>query len=495
MFAIPAANKRGRISISIRWRIVFAFLAIIGSAFYLAAASLTGLVGHYLLTNRANQEGAAVRRFAAEIALTFEQRDSDGLVARMSREGERLGGRLIALDMDGRVQADTLNQLNGVMLAAPEAADILVGGVSSYGLHRMEISQERVRRTWLDWLRPSTVTSGWSGTFAAPMETAGGRVGAVVYMTSVQDMADQLVMMQDQILAYFLLFALAGLILSLFFSGLITKPIASLTAGIERMARGDLSSRVKVVGGGEMSHLAKTFNQMSEKLENLDDTRSQFVSNASHELKTPLSTMKILLESMIYEPDMDKAMRQEFLGDINKEIDRLTMITSDLLTLVRNDSGEAKLRRESFKFSDAVRDTARRLAPLIQQRDQEVTYTLSDELHLFADRAKISQMVYNLLENAIKYTPVRGKIKVRLVRDGKTALLSITDSGMGIPLAEQPRVFDRFYRVDKARSRSTGGTGLGLSIVKQIVLLHDGDITVASEDGKGSTFSVTLPTV
>jgi signal transduction histidine kinase len=230
-------------------------------------------------------------------------------------------------------------------------------------------------------------------------------------------------------------------------------------------------------------------------LENLDDARNQFVSNASHELKTPLSTMKILIESMLYEPAMADGMRQEFLTDINTEIDRLTLIRGDLLTLVRVDSGEVKLRREDFLLSDLTRETARRLAPLLKERGQELTLALTDDITVFADRSKLAQVIYNLLENAIKYTPPHGKIRISLDREDGMARLDVTDSGMGIPESEQPHIFERFYRVDKARSRSTGGTGLGLSIVRQAVQLHDGSITVTSQDGKGATFIVRLPTV
>ncbi|MDR1570266.1 MAG: cell wall metabolism sensor histidine kinase WalK [Oscillospiraceae bacterium] len=468
---------------------------ILSAAFYFAAASLSGLVGRYMLTSRVRTESAVAERLAVTLAPLFEAGDIDSLYPRLLAEGRQIGGRLIVLDMDGRVQADTFSLINGQRLAAPEAIDVLEGAPSAYGLRKDRSSDTHGQNSWLNHIRGTAIGNIWTGTFVAPIESSGARVGALLYTASVQDMVDQLIAVQDQMFLYFLAFAAAGSALSLFFSRIITKPIAAMTAGIERMARGDLRSRVKVTGGGEMAHLAHTFNQMSEKLENLDDTRNQFVSNASHELKTPLSTMKILLESMIYEPDMDSNVRQEFLQDINKEIDRLTMITSDLLTLVRTDSGEVKLRRESFRFDDVIRETARRLSPLMQERDQELTMNLADDLLLFADRARIAQMIYNLLDNAIKYTPPRGKIRVKLTRDGKAAALEIIDSGIGIPPHEQGRIFDRFYRIDKARSRATGGTGLGLAIVKQIVMLHDGDIIVISDEGKGATFRVTLPTV
>ncbi|MDR1263735.1 MAG: HAMP domain-containing protein [Oscillospiraceae bacterium] len=502
--AIARPAKR-RANLSVRWQIVFAFFVILASAFYFAASALTSLVGQYLLDNRAQADAAAATEAAAAIADTFARAGAESLYAIMMSENSARGSRLIALDQDARVQADTSAQINGVQgarLNTPEVLDVLNGAASSFGLHPSPDSATRERRTWLDFFRSLEYPHGWLGYTAAPilLYSVGengppARVGVLLCISSVQEVVSQLIAVQDQMLTYFVAAALAGLLLSILFSQIITKPLQGLAAGIERMARGDLASRVPVSGGREMAHLARAFNEMSQKLENLDDARNQFVSNASHELKTPLSTMKILIESMIYEPDMGSGVRQEFLTDINKEIDRLTRIIGDLLTLVRVDSGEVKLRREEFRLADVTRETARRLAPLLKERGQELTLSLADDIAVFADRSKISQVIYNLLENAVKYTPPHGKIRIQLTRDGNRALLEVADSGMGIPESEQPHIFERFYRVDKARSRSTGGTGLGLSIVRQVVQLHDGEITVTSQEGKGATFHVRMPMV
>lgn len=242
-----------------------------------------------------------------------------------------------------------------------------------------------------------------------------------------------------------------------------------------------------------MAQLAAAFNQMSEQVHNLDEARNQFVSNASHELKTPLATIKILVESMMYQDDMDPQLRREFLGDIDKEIDRLSSVVGDLLTLVHIDSHKLRLRREMMIFADTVRESVARLTPLAKKRGQEIKTQIVDGCEMFADPGKLAQVCYNIIENAIKYTPDGGTITVTLRKAGRDAVLEITDTGVGIPQEDLPHVFDRFYRVDKARSRDTGGTGLGLSIVQQIVRLHAGSVTVQSERGKGTTFTVQLP--
>ncbi|HML46525.1 MAG TPA: ATP-binding protein [Clostridia bacterium] len=473
---------------------MIAFLCIIGTAFYFIATSLTQLVGDYLFESKIRSERAKAEELAVTLAPYCAAGDADRLYTQMVEAGRQLGGRLVVLDMDAKAQVDTYSEYNGMRLSFPEVLDIVVDNQPiAHGFHYMESQGARIQRTWPDWIRDKDRSHEWIGYFTAPIEQDARRVGVLLYQTSVQDMMDNLTVIQDQMLLYFFGTAIVVLALSLFFSRIITKPIQALTVGIQRMARGDLSSRVKVSGSGEMARLAETFNQMSEKLENLDNARNQFVSNASHELRTPLSTMKILLESMIYEQSMAPEMRQEFLQDINKEIDRLTLIIGDLLTLVRIDSGEIKLRREEMLLGSAVNETVRRLRPLMAERDQELVLQLQEDCILFADPMKIQQVVYNLLENAIKYSPNKGRVFIRVTHDAHHATLEISDSGVGIPQSEQAHIFDRFYRVDKARSRATGGTGLGLSIVKQIVLLHDGEITVKSEEGKGATFRVIFP--
>ena len=299
--------------------------------------------------------------------------------------------------------------------------------------------------------------------------------------------------LQDQMVLIFIAIASAALLCALVFARLITKPVSGLMRGIQRMSKGDFSARVTMKSSGEFKQLAQAFNSMSEKLETLDQSRNQFVSNASHELKTPLATMKIMLESLIYQPDMDKELRAEFMNDINSEIDRLSNVVSDLLTLVQMDSKNVKLTRENLSIAALIKENAHRLQPIADQKQQQISLTLSDPCDIYADRSKLNQVIYNLMENAVKYTQSGGIIRVSLVRQGRDAIFTVTDNGPGIPKENLPHVFDRFYRVDKARSREKGGTGLGLSIVHQLVLLHGGAIRVESEEGKGASFIVELP--
>ena len=294
------------------------------------------------------------------------------------------------------------------------------------------------------------------------------------------------------VLAALGIFLLAAVAL-FFITRQMTRPLTAMAGAASSMARGDFSARASEKGSGEIRRLAETFNSMSEKIETLDITRNQFVANASHELKTPLAAMKVLIESLVYQPDMDKGLRTEFLQDINREIDRLSAIVSDLLTLVRMDAGSVKLAREKLTLQDLVEENRHRLDPMARKRRQELVINIKDPCEMSADKGKMNQVIYNLMENAIKYTQEGGRIVVTLDRTTRNAVLSVKDNGPGIPQDAIPHIFDRFFRVDKARSRETGGTGLGLSIVRQMVLLHGGTIRVESQEGHGSDFIVELP--
>ena len=435
----------------------------------------------------------SVSELSSMLAQRYQHEDADTFYHHLIQAARTGGGRLLVVDMNAKVQYDTFDEQCGTRLALSEVHSILDGAQESdYGFHQVHNGTQQAPSV-LDPLTGRDVNSTWVGCFASALVSGGERTGALVMIASVQDTVDSLTSMRDRMLGVFGIALLVVLVMAGLISQIVTKPVAELSAGIERMSEGDYSRSVHVPGRGEMAQLAAAFNQMSQQVHNLDEARNQFVSNASHELKTPLATMKILLESMIYQDDMPVELRQEFLTDINKEIDRLSSVVGDLLTLVHIDSHKLRLRREMMVFADTVRETVKRLQPLAYKRDQEIMVDISDSCEMFADPGKLAQVCYNIIENAIKYTPDGGKITVELRRSGRDAVLEISDTGVGIPAEDVEHVFDRFYRVDKARSRDTGGTGLGLSIVQQIVRLHAGSVTVQSEQGKGTTFTVQLP--
>ncbi len=463
---------------------MLAFLLVVGLSFYFIASMLTGLVSDYLFEQRIRQDSLSVEKLATTLAPFFSSADTDALQESIVSEGGDMGGRLLLTDAEGKVQLDSYAALLGVRLELPQVVAALTQSTgSAYGIHPLT-----------DATGPADEAPGnYVSVCAAPMVRGSKTIGTVVLVSSVQELMISLGGVQRQMLTAFAAVAAVAMIAALIFSRVLTGPIARLTKTIQRMGKGDLSARVQVKGSGEMRALAQAYNAMAEKLESLDQSRNQFVSNASHELKTPMTTLKIMLQSLIAQPDMPAELRTEFMQDMDHEIDRLTGIVNDLLTLTRMDSHAMTLKLGSLDLCELAQSTLRRLEPMAEQRGQRLTADLSESLLLTADGAKLEQVMYNLVENAVKYTPEGGHIHVAVFRTGKQAVFAVTDDGPGIPAEDQPHIFDRFYRVDKARSRETGGTGLGLSIVKQIVALHHGTVTVESQEGAGSTFRVELP--
>lgn len=464
-----------------------------GISYYAVATSLIGLVGDYLFDDRMRQDRATTNKLAQEVTPLYLNAQMDEVERLLDAASADLGGRMMVLDQSGKVQADSLRERNGSRMEVRETAAILAQGEkNAYGVHALKGDAPAAWNV-LRLLQPFDQEAQWLAYCTAALVSDGATVGVLLYSSPIQEMMQRVFHLQDQMILYFLIAAAAALIIALVFSRIITRPIVSLTRSIQRMGRGDFSVRVPVHGSGELRRLSETFNTMSEKLEMLDQSRNQFVSNASHELKTPLATMKILLESIIYQPEMEADMRTEFLTDINKEIDRLNMVIGDLLTLVSMDSKTMRLNRTTFSLAQLVQDTAHMLHLMLEKRHQELKLQLSDRCEMYADSAKLTHVIYNLMENASKYTQEGGTIRVRLIRSGRDAILTVSDNGPGIPKEDQAHIFDRFYRVDKARSRETGGTGLGLSIVHQMVLMHGGNVSVESEEGSGATFTVELP--
>ena len=490
--AIISLTKIKSVFSSIRVKIALAFLLIMGISYIAVANSLNGLVGDYLFNEQKQSNQSRILKISKDISPLFYAKKALEINEYIDFQASDLSSRLLVLDSIGKVQSDSDSLLNGQIVTLPETVDVLVNNAPvSFGVHRYEASSS------IQGIFPSSAYNARKSIHVSytvsPLLKDNKIIGAVLLSSPMQPLISRLQSLQNQVSFYFSIAALAVLICSVIFSEVITKPIKLLTNGIRRMGKGDFSTRVPEIGTGELRTLTETYNTMSTKLEMLDNSRNLFISNASHELKTPLATMKILLESIIYQPEMDKELQTEFLTDINKEIDRLNLIIGDLLTLVSMDAQTIRLNKSTFDFADIVTDIVNKLSLVAAQRQQEIKLQISDRCEMTADHAKLTQVVFNLLDNAIKYSFDKGVIRVRLVRSGRNAILTIVDNGAGIPKSDLTHIFDRFYRVDKARSRDTGGTGLGLSIVNQMVLIHGGSVSVDSEEGKGSTFITELP--
>ena len=464
-----------------------AFLLIMMISFTVMVSSMTGMVSSYLYNQRIRQDSLNVEKLASTLAPFFESAASEPLAEALLTSGGEMGGRLLITDRFGKVQHDSYGMLYGVKLELSEIISIVVDGeASAYGVRSVASEHTPLGSTY-------DTAQHMSYCAAALTSHTGETIGALLFVSPVEELVASLNAVQTQMMTVFAVVAVAAIAMALLFARIVTNPVSALTSTIQKMGKGDLSVRVPVRGSGELRDLAVSYNTMAQQLESLDKSRNQFVSNASHELKTPLTTMKILLENMLYQPDRPEELRCEFMQDMNHEIDRLTGVVTDLLTLTQMDNNRMQLRLEEADVSELVEETLHKLRPIAEKREQQLHSQITREIAATVDPSKLQQIFYNLTENAIKYTPEGGEILVALSEANGEIRFTVTDNGLGIPEEDLPHIFDRVYRVDKARSRESGGTGLGLSIVKQLVTLHDGQIHVDSAAGQGSTFTVTLP--
>lgn len=321
----------------------------------------------------------------------------------------------------------------------------------------------------------------------------GGRAAGVVYLyESDTDMAALLEDIQTNLTTIAFFISLVVIALSLILSKFLTRRIGILLAAIRRVREGEYGHRAVVKGNDEISGIAREFNELSERFERVESMRRRFVSDASHELKTPLASVKVLADSIIQTEDMPPELIRDFVSDIGDEVNRLTRLTEKLLSITRLDSGisAGKERVDVGKVVTRVSHTLKRLAEL---DEVEIITELSENCIVEASEDDIYQIVFNLLENAVKYNVKGGKVRVFLFEKDDKVRLIVSDTGIGIPPEDIDRIYERFYRVDKARSREAGGSGLGLAIVHSAVMNLDGTISTESKPGEGTRITVNFP--
>lgn len=282
------------------------------------------------------------------------------------------------------------------------------------------------------------------------------------------------------------------LLVSLMFSRMLTGRIAALLRAIRIVREGNYGHRVQLKGRDEMAQLADEFNQLTGRLQTTEEVRRRFVSDASHELKTPLASIRLLTDSILQNEHIDPETTREFVSDIGEEAERLTRISEKLLTLTRLDA-DPEIERVPVDVGAVISRVEHMLQPLAQASDVTLESGVVSGCLVYATGDDLYQVVFNLVENAIKYNHPGGTVMIHLNRSEDEVVLQVEDTGVGIPEEDLDKVFNRFYRVDKARSRAAGGTGLGLSIVRDTVQLHGGTVSVVRREPQGSCFVVRFP--
>ena len=288
---------------------------------------------------------------------------------------------------------------------------------------------------------------------------------------------------------------LALLILAVAFwaSKILIKPFGKVTQSLDELTGGFLEDDISIPDYTETQLLSEAYNRMRGRMKALDDSRQEFVSNVSHELKTPITSMKVLADSLLAQEDVPAELYKEFMTDIAEEIDRENKIINDLLSLVKMDKKSSDVNIQETNINDLLDLIIKRLTPIASKAGIDLVLENFKPVTAQVDETKLTLAISNLVENAIKYNTENGWVHVSVNADHKYFYVKVEDSGIGIPEEAQEHIFERFYRVDKSHSREIGGTGLGLAITRSAVLMHRGAIKVYSKEGEGTTFTVRIP--
>ena len=461
--------------VSLRWVLLVTYLVVGLIPLLLIANTILHSIQEYFVEERKKELLSQANVIAGQLSSNDffadgEQREE--LEEMILKTGQEKNFRVLVLDSGATVVYDTGYKEVGKTYLLSEVVE---------ALQNKDVANEKENGT----------------IYAAVSIVGGGRHdGVILLVNSLEDVEATLGDIAGK--AYILLGVLAIIVILMMvvMSQLFTEPLKKMIKVIQNMAEGHLEQRIEVKNTrthNEIVDLALSCNHMADQLEKVDTTRQQFVSNVSHELKTPLSSVKVLSESILLQEDVPKEMYVEFLHDINSEIDRMTAIINDLLTLVKLDQKEIPLNFAEENLQNMMENIYKRLLPLAAAKNIALQYQQNKEVSAEVDVMKLVLAVSNLVDNAIKYTPEGGSVTMTLDADHQNVFITVTDTGIGIPEEEINRIFDRFYRVDKTRDRETGGTGLGLSITHATVMMHNGSIKVASKEDGGTTMLVRIP--
>ena len=382
------------------------------------------------------------------------------------------GGRILIVDRDFKIVKDTYHVDEGKTLVSPKIIRSFKKGEPT------------------DYQRKGQVIE-----FAVPVRSADVPQiqGAMLVTISCSEITATMMELNYQGLLLIAVIVVLSVFLGYILATVLVKPLARVTKSIEDLTDGYQNDEISVPDYTETELITDAFNKMLARMKVLDESRSEFVSNVSHELKTPMTSMKVLADSLVGQQGVTEELYQEFLQDITAEIDRENRIITDLLSLVKMDKKTADLSIQHMDINQLLEDILKRLRPIADKRSIDLILDSFRPVEADVDEIKFTSAISNLVENAIKYNVDDGWVRVSIDADHKYFYVTVADSGMGIPEDSLERIFERFYRVDKSHSREIGGTGLGLAITRSTIAMHHGVIKVFSREGEGTTFSVRIP--
>lgn len=406
--------------------------------------------------------------------------DNGGIDAELSTLSDIFNGRILVVNSGFKVVEDTFSLSEGKICISEEVIRCFQGE---------NTNKYNTRKHYFILAIPIAEGQGAG-------DASGGKTAGVMLVTAS---TESMFSLEESVLEKASLYQLVSfavmVILILGVVNLVVRPFDDLVKSINLVADGNLDEDISVPAYKETKRISRAINSTLTKLKDVEQSRQEFVSNVSHELKTPITSIRVLADSLMGMEEVPSELYQEFMQDISEEIDRESKIIDDLLALVRMDKATTEVNFAPVNINALVEMILKRLRPIAKRRNIELIFESIREVTADIDEVKFSLAVNNLVENAVKYNKEDGWVRVTLDADHKFFYLKVADSGIGIPEEFQDRVFERFYRVDKARSRETGGTGLGLAITKSVILIHHGAIRVSSREGEGTTFMVRVPLI
>ena len=397
-------------------------------------------------------------------------------------------GRVIVINDELKVVKDTYNISQGKTIISEEVVNCLKTGSKG------AVSKYDSANGYIEVVTPIIETEVIQEEDVSVSGRPGEVVRGVILTSAATDTIDTtLEILSRRAQSIEVIIVLFILMFAAIVSYTLLKPFGRITAAINDVKAGYTDEPITGPNFLETEQIINAFNALLRRMKALDDSRQEFVSNVSHELKTPITSMKVLADSLLAQDDVPNEVYREFMADIGAEIDREDKIINDLLALVKMDKKASGLTITSVDVVSLTEVVLKRLRPIARKHNIELTLESKRAITAEIDEVKMSLAIMNLVENAIKYNRDEGWVKVELDADHQFFYVKVMDSGYGIPAESLDHIYERFYRVDKSRSREIGGTGLGLAIVRNAILMHRGTIDVESTLDEGTTFTVKIP--
>jgi signal transduction histidine kinase len=462
-----------RVFSSLRVRIAFSYalllavvLVLMNTYFLTASRDMIFTSKHTLIRNQA----AIMETALAD----FDDLSIDDVSQVMARLDVDESMRVVIMDDDGILLYDTTDSAGGSYYADffQQNASRALGGYDVISLRFSE--------------------GVFYSSALLPVIRDGAVIGAVYVHEGDAQQGAILVGLQSTIKSISILVTALSVFIVALILWTVMRRISSILRAIKLVREGEYNYRISVGGNDELALLGEEFNSLTDRLRDTDEIRRRFVADASHELKTPLASIRLLSDSILNNDGMDPDTVREFVTDIGNESERLARTTEKLMTLTRLDNNIIA-ERASVDMREVATDTLHMLRPLAASRGLTIESALDGGCFVLATRDEVYMIILNLTENAIKYNTPGGSVCVKLTREAEHSILTVDDTGIGVPEADMPHIFDRFYRVDKARSREAGGSGLGLSLVRDAALGLGGSVTAENRRDGGMRFRVRLP--